>query len=325
MNAVSSFCDSVFRPSGVCKSLGGTALFWLLTASTPAAADLIPKQGPMQGRGALLLAPGPAHAKGHDRPKQNPGQGRSVPPAPSPQVSVSAPPAVAPVAPVTVSAPVEVAVPAPPARTPQAPLPIAVQGGGGGHPVQGAAAGPQTTAMALQPVNAPVSIGEVLPRPEVLVSSMKGLAPPDDRDHAQPLAVMGAPACVTITLAPDDRRPNSTMVDLTGDGLIVTPVDTGHLRQVFARAGLSAPTDGAGRHCLPQAMVRDFIKAGALAQTSQPMALVQTRSGWRLAAAGGSSAQAKPRRKTATVARTKAPTGPAAARPVALLQPATAR
>lgn len=336
MNAASPFCDSVVRPSAVYQSLGGAALFWLLTASTPAVADLIPKQNPMQGRGILLVAPGPTtSARGHDGPKQNPGQGRSVPPAPPAPVAVTAVApvapvvaAVVPVAPVVVSTPVEVVVPVPVATAPRAPLPTAVQGGGGGgHPVQGAAAGSLATSMALQPVNTPVPVGEVLPRPEVLVSSMKGLALPDDRADAQQLATMAAPApaCVTVTLSPDDRRSNSTLVDLTGDGLIVTPVETAHLRQVLARAGLSAQTEEAGRHCLPQAVVRDFIKPGALAQTSRPMALVQTRSGWRLATAGELSAQAKPKRKTTNVARTKASTGSAAVRPVALLQPVTAR
>lgn len=305
--------ESVHRLLGARQVLGGAALLGLFLASAPALATLVPKQHPVQGGAALRLANEGKPPRGTRTGQQKPPQGRPVlpsPAAPSPTAVTTTAPVVNTV-PVVTTAPVVtppvVSAPVSPASTHPG------QGGGGGLPVQGEAA--RFTSQAVPPATTPSPLAEVLPRNEVLVASMKDLGLPPDGLRAPEVAA--SPSCVAVTLSRDDRRANSTLVDLTGDGLIVTPVDNQRLQAVLDRAALNVALSGEPvRHCLPQSVVRDMVRPVATAERPS-MVLVQTRQGWRLAPGAAPSAAASSKRTSVV----KAP----ASRPTPLPRPVASR
>lgn len=304
--------ESVHRPLGTRQVLGGAALLGLFLASAPALATLVPKQNPVQGGAALRLADERKPPTDRHSRKQRPSTGRSLPPpsAPAPAPVVTSAPVVN-TTPVVTTAPV---VTPPVVSAPVSPAPTHPgQGGGGGLPVQGEAA--RFTSQAVPPATAPSPLAEVLPRNEVLVASMKDLGLPPEGLRAPEVAA--SPSCVAVTLSRDDRRANSTLVDLTGDGLIVTPVDNQRLQAVLDRAALNVALSGEPvRHCLPQSVVRDMVRPAATAERPS-MVLVQTRQGWRLAPGAAPSAAASSKRTSVV----KAP----ASRPAPLPRPVASR
>lgn len=68
-------------------------------------------------------------------------------------------------------------------------------------------------------------------------------------------------ACVPVALRPDTRRAGTTLVDLTGDGLVVSAVPTAQVQAVLGRAGqtgvdIAQPS----ALCLSQGAVRQLVQ-----------------------------------------------------------------
>lgn len=82
-------------------------------------------------------------------------------------------------------------------------------------------------------------------------------------------------------LTPVAGRPDTTWVDLTGDGLIVSAVDSAHVAAVLTRAG-ELPELGA--HCLPRASTKALLRSAYRPGSSGSMKLVKQADGWRLTA-----------------------------------------
>jgi hypothetical protein len=91
------------------------------------------------------------------------------------------------------------------------------------------------------------------------------------------------PACVVVTFRPDAQRPATTLVDFTGDGLILSAVPDAHIQQVFARSGYNTvDTSKPARWCIAQTAARELVQVRASAPGQVASVLVQTNSGWQL-------------------------------------------
>lgn len=89
--------------------------------------------------------------------------------------------------------------------------------------------------------------------------------------------------CVDVSLRPDPARQSVSLVDFSGDGLIVSAVSNNHIQSVFAQAGYAQiDVSQAGRWCIPQVAARALLlpTQGATAQSAS--LLVQTGNGLQL-------------------------------------------
>jgi hypothetical protein len=169
----------------------------------------------------------------------------------------------------------------PPAQPLSPPLtPVARQSGpipDKSSPVQGATA---------LEASVKTSFGEVLPSTQDLAATMRQA---DRRagTTTQTAQTAAAPAstsvCVPVTLRPDPKRSEVTMVDFTGDGLIVSPVPNSHINTVFARAGyqpvqITQPV----RWCVAQTAARELLNPPSTASNTLAGFLVQVGQAWRL-------------------------------------------
>jgi hypothetical protein len=131
-----------------------------------------------------------------------------------------------------------------------------------------------------------LGIGEVLPGSSELGASMQILPNLNRADpHGAPseTALKPGNACVSVVLRPDGQRPATTLVDLTGDGLIVSPIANARVDAVFERAGYSKiDLSRSARWCIAQAAVRELLQTGPVAPLHESALLVQTPGGWQL-------------------------------------------
>jgi hypothetical protein len=105
----------------------------------------------------------------------------------------------------------------------------------------------------------------------------------DNPAHAELVAMQPAASCVVVTLRPDPQRSATTLVDLTGDGLIVSPIANAHIHTVLSRAGYAQiDLSQVGRWCVAQTVAREMLQTGQGVSAQQAALLVQTLGGWQL-------------------------------------------
>lgn len=129
------------------------------------------------------------------------------------------------------------------------------------------------------------TLKEIIPDSKTLASSMR-VIPPASASAAQTSAQLPAlvqAACIPVAFRPDAQRANTTLVDLSGDGLIVSAVPNAHIQAVFMRAGynevtLSQPT----RWCISQAATRELVQLPGSFVNQAATRLVQVGQSWQL-------------------------------------------
>ena len=90
-------------------------------------------------------------------------------------------------------------------------------------------------------------------------------------------------ACLPVTFRPDTQRQSTTLVDLTGDGLIVSAVPNAHVQSVFTHAGYGEVNfSAAARWCITQAATRDLMQPQGQATNQLATRLVQVGQNWQL-------------------------------------------
>ncbi|MBS7807638.1 hypothetical protein [Variovorax sp. PCZ-1] len=133
---------------------------------------------------------------------------------------------------------------------------------------------------------APATLREIIPETQVLLSSMRVIQPSiPNADNRPPTQVQARSqtACIPVTLRPDAQRTNTTLVDLTGDGLIVSAVPNAHVQAVFTRAGYAEVNlTQAVRWCIAQAASRELVQLQGNLANQADMRLVQVSQGWQL-------------------------------------------
>jgi hypothetical protein len=230
------------------------------------------------------------------------------PPPPKPVVQTTSPanpvPGVGPVVPsaaVTLppvqtpprgTGPAEVTVPVPIASLPSATMPnrpkITPPGRGVNSPIVPEQAGGLATGAATSSGR----LYEIMPDANVLQSSMRIMEPSkasiEGQAQQQLLSQPQARSqqesnCIAVTFRPDAQRDSTTLVDLTGDGLIVSAVPNAHIQAVFARAGynevsLAQPA----RWCITQAVTRELVQLQAGLANQQATRIVQVGQSWQL-------------------------------------------
>ena len=146
-------------------------------------------------------------------------------------------------------------------------------------------AGPAMVA-SLSPSNTPVASGivEILPSVQKLSESMRELPTMQQQggDKA-PFIAANSDRCISVSLRPDTQRAGLSLVDLTGDGLIVSAVPDAHIQAVFAKAGYGqVDLSQAARWCVTQTAARALVRPSAGAGVQQAALLVQTGAGLQL-------------------------------------------
>ncbi len=125
---------------------------------------------------------------------------------------------------------------------------------------------------------------EILPGTQKLSESMREM-PVLRQQGVQKEAAVTAnnDKCVPVNLRPDTQRPGLSLVDLTGDGLIVSAVPEAHVQSVFARAGYGqVDLSQTARWCITQTAARALVRPSSGAGTQQAALLVQTGAGLQL-------------------------------------------
>ncbi len=128
------------------------------------------------------------------------------------------------------------------------------------------------------------SLGEVLPSSQDMSASMLSASsiakPAKNNDHS---ASVPQPVCVPVSFRPDPSRAAVTLVDFSGDGLIVSAVPNVHINAVFARAGYR-PLDiqQPVRWCVAQMAARELLGPSYTTADSHASLLVETTQGWQL-------------------------------------------
>jgi hypothetical protein len=256
-------------------------------AIDPPTGDKSPQGGPTQGVGIQSItndaAPPPLQTNALPSlaaPPLDPAARTVVaPPASPPQPNLPAP----------ISAPVTTAAPAVPNSTnppvpsksevlvERRPKPV-VQGAGQladpgnslSHPIAAGRSG--------------AGIGEILPSPQDLNASLipaGSIAKPVVSDQSI-VAKVAQPACVPITFKPDPSRAAVTLIDFSGDGLIVSAVPNTHINAVFTRAGYRAiEITQPIRWCVAQTAARELL-GPSYAPHSQASLVVPTKDGLQL-------------------------------------------
>lgn len=315
LNSISNHSDRIARVASAtvlsryARVLAG-ALGCCLLASPQVHAQKasIPKHGVVQGTGPMsrvllgIAAPVPAPA---------PPPPRAVAPVPrTPPPPVAAPPA--PVLATRIVVPQDTV--SPPKVTPPTALVVPPQvpaiGSGAGSvagPVPllspAPAVAPESMpslashlipAVQPPPVNAVQSamvVGEVLPSSNALAETMQ---PREAAFQGRAIGPLGAGmesstrvpgprlACVQVGFSPDAKRPSHTLVDLSGDGLIVSAVPTDQLTRAYEQAGLVLPDlTQSVRHCLDPQLARSLVQPPE-ARAHVVARLIPTREGVRL-------------------------------------------
>jgi hypothetical protein len=256
------------------------------------------------------------------RPTPGIGPVADLPPSPPTPVGSFAVPAPVP-APIPVAVPVTTpAAGSSNTGMPNIPAPTTVRVSAPGPPPQGVGPAASATTNAVQPVASPTGLAvvpdpknpaqgagtsevmrfdqsinasgsassrlqEILPAGTALQSSMQVVpgasATTSNWQDRTPSSAAAQAACVVVTFRPDAQRPATTLVDFTGDGLILSAVPDTHIQQVFARSGYNVvDTSKPARWCIAQAAARELVQVRAAASGQVASVLVQTNSGWQL-------------------------------------------
>jgi hypothetical protein len=139
-----------------------------------------------------------------------------------------------------------------------------------------------------QPIaSAPSNLGNVLPSAQQLSDSMRmipTMAPSGLGKSTEGVELNNHnPQCVNVSLRPDTARQSVSLVDFSGDGLIVSAVANSHIQSVFAQTGYAQMDFAqAGRWCIPQLAARALLLPAQGATTQAASLLVQTGSGLQL-------------------------------------------
>lgn len=153
---------------------------------------------------------------------------------------------------------------------------------------------PQGASTASKPQTATASapgstaLSEVLPTASAL--AMTRQEPPIVNSTAGPVKVdapqlqsQAASPCVDVTFRPNAQRTDTTLVDLTGDGLIVAAVENTRIHAAFSRAGYASPVISQPvRWCIHQNTARALLQSGLGVDAQHASLLVQTGNGWSL-------------------------------------------
>lgn len=138
----------------------------------------------------------------------------------------------------------------------------------------------------LSPTNAATSadITEVLPGAQKLSESMRDVpalqTQTTDKDAK---AIAANNKCIPVSFRPDSQRQGLSLVDLTGDGLIISAVPNTHIQAVFTNAGYGqVDLLQAARWCITQTAVRALVRPSAEPGTQQAALLVQTGASMQL-------------------------------------------
>jgi hypothetical protein len=127
-------------------------------------------------------------------------------------------------------------------------------------------------------------IVEILPGLQKLSESMRELPPGRQQGiDSDALAAASNDKCVSVSLRPDTQRPGLNLVDLTGDGLIVSAVPDAHIQSVFAKAGYGqVDLSQTARWCITQTAARALVRPSSGAGIQQAALLVQTGTSLQL-------------------------------------------
>jgi hypothetical protein len=83
--------------------------------------------------------------------------------------------------------------------------------------------------------------------------------------------------CIAVSFRPDNQRQGLSLVDLTGDGLIISAVPNAHIQAVFANTGYGqVDLSQAARWCITQTAVRALVRPSPDVSTQQAALLVQS-------------------------------------------------
>ena len=138
----------------------------------------------------------------------------------------------------------------------------------------------------LSPNNAAFSadIAEILPSARQLVESMRE-APAVQMQAAEKdiKKIVANNPCIAVSFRPDSQRQGLSLVDLTGDGLIISAVPNTHIQSVFASAGYGqVDLSQAARWCITQTAVRALVRTSQDVSAQQAALLVQTGNSMQL-------------------------------------------
>lgn len=166
-----------------------------------------------------------------------------------------------------------------------APVPMSIQAtspaGSDKVPPQGASASTSSQSAALH---------EVLPTAAALAGSMQEAPAVNAQTQTNVAGVtaikeplLSTTTCVGVTFRPNMQRFDSTLVDFTGDGLIVAAIPNERINTAFAKAGYSAiEISKPVRWCVNQNTVRELMQSGLGADAQHASLLVQVGNGWQL-------------------------------------------
>jgi hypothetical protein len=127
-------------------------------------------------------------------------------------------------------------------------------------------------------------IFEILPGAQKLSESMREVSSTRQQGiEKDTTAAASNDKCVSVSLRPDTQRPGLNLVDLTGDGLIVSAVPDAHIQSVFAKAGYGqVDLSQTARWCITQTAARALVRPSSGAGIQQAALLVQTGTGLQL-------------------------------------------
>lgn len=226
----------------------------------PPGMGTLPPPPPPSAQSPVAPAPAPA-------PVSNPVPPDTPPaPKPVPGDNINPPPGIGPKPPdLSGGAPSVIPVNVPPKMVP----------GGSGGIEAGATPGFVTPASGLR---------EIIPNTAVLAGSMQARSQATiTQTQTQPQQTPVQAACIPVTFRPDTQRPITTLVDLSGDGLIVSAVPNVHVQAVFARAGYSEVNLlQASRWCITQTASRELVQLQGSFVNQQATRLVQVGQSWQL-------------------------------------------
>ncbi len=204
----------------------------------------------------------------------------------------------APASPATLSTSTFTPAPAPAAAFATDPGKTATQGAGSNTaegPFPGAQGQGNTVALtpaasgavaSLPPTNAASSadIKEVLPSAQKLSESMREAPVTQTQitDKDAKVAVVNN-KCIPVSFRRDSQRPELSLVDLTGDGLIISAVPNSHIQGVLTNAGYGqVDLSQAARWCITQTAVRALVRPSPSIAMQQAALLVQTGTSLQL-------------------------------------------
>lgn len=126
-------------------------------------------------------------------------------------------------------------------------------------------------------------LAEILPGTDKLSESMQAQPSTLQAADTQAVATSTKLKCTPVSLRPDSQRPSMSLVDMTGDGLIVAAVAHEHIHAVFTRAGYGRiDLSHAARWCVTPGAARELLQPARSNAVQQAALLVQTSSGMQL-------------------------------------------